>query len=70
MSHSYPFETPELSLDNGILQFFEDFYRISDTPGDHDNYVDQFAQDATFIVGPKKNQGHERKGLSWCPSRR
>lgn len=59
MAHSYSFETPGVSLDQGIVKFFEDFYRISDTPGDHDNYVSQFANNATFIVAGKKNHGRE-----------
>lgn len=59
MAHSYSFKTPNLSLDEEIVRFFEDFYRISDTPGNHDNYVDQFADDATFIVAHKKNHGSD-----------
>jgi len=59
MTHSYSFEKPALEVNGEIVQFLEDFYRISDTPGDHDNYVDQFADDATFIVAGKKNQGRE-----------
>ena len=65
MSHVHSFKTPEdLRLDESIIRFFEDFYRISDTPGDHDNYVDQFTDDATFIVAHKKNHGHDG-GFSW-----
>lgn len=59
MAHTYSFETPRLSLDQDILQFFEDFYNISDTAGDHDSYVSQFVDDATFIVAGRKNQGRE-----------
>lgn len=58
MAHSYAFETPDVSLDQGIIDFFQSFYAISDTPGNHPTYVDQFAEDATFIVAGKKNQGH------------
>lgn len=32
MAHSYAFKTPDVSLDREVIQFFEDFYRISDTP--------------------------------------
>ena len=58
MAHSYTFETPAVSLDQDIISFFQSFYAISDTPGNHPTYVDQFAEDATFIVAGKKNQGH------------
>ena len=68
MAHSITFETPDVSLDQGIIDFFQSFYAISDTPGNHPTYVDQFAEDATFIVAGKKNQGHAGKIPSRPPS--
>lgn len=46
-----------VTVDPEVVQFFEDFYRISDTPGGHDVYVDQFTSDATFKLGSKSSQG-------------
>ncbi|PKS05384.1 hypothetical protein jhhlp_008759 [Lomentospora prolificans] len=60
MAQSYSFKTPPgVTIDGEIVQFLESFYRISDTPGDHDNYVDQFEEDATFIVAGKRNRGRD-----------
>lgn len=57
MPYSYIFETPRIPIDAGIIQFLEDFYRISDTPDAHDRYVDQFTPDATFILASKVSNG-------------
>ncbi|KAK6221572.1 hypothetical protein LQW54_001344 [Pestalotiopsis sp. IQ-011] len=46
-----------VTVDPEVVQFFEDFYRISDTPGGHDVYVDQFTSAATFKLGSKSSQG-------------
>ena len=60
MAHSYSSAYPtDTSVDEGVVKFFEDFYRISDTPGDHDNYVDQFTPDATFKLASKKAVGKD-----------
>ncbi|POR34367.1 Uncharacterized protein TPAR_05444 [Tolypocladium paradoxum] len=54
MPHSYRSEVPcDPTVDAGILDFFETFYRISDTPGHHDAYVANFTDDATFILASK-----------------
>ncbi|KAH8682639.1 hypothetical protein BX600DRAFT_506213 [Xylariales sp. PMI_506] len=57
MSAPYTFEKPSVTLDPGIYGFLEQFYRISDTPGDHDVYADQFTADATLIMASKTSQG-------------
>ncbi|CAH0044378.1 unnamed protein product [Clonostachys solani] len=60
MSHTYKSEYPSgLTTDPEIVQFFEDFYKTSDTPGAHDQYVDLFAKDATFILASKHCVGHD-----------
>jgi hypothetical protein len=57
---SYP---PNTQIDSGIVQFFEEFYKISDTPGDHEEYVNQFTPDATLVMASKKGVG--RDGQRW-----
>ncbi|GJN71358.1 hypothetical protein PLIIFM63780_006310 [Purpureocillium lilacinum] len=60
MSHSYKAEYPAgTSVDPGIVQFFEEFYAISDVPGEHDRYVDMLTDDATFIMASKKARGRD-----------
>jgi hypothetical protein len=51
------------TVDPDIVHFLEDFYRISDTPGAHDVYVDQFTPEATFKVGSKTSNGRDGKAL-------
>ncbi|EFX03935.1 hypothetical protein CMQ_863 [Grosmannia clavigera kw1407] len=43
----------------GPVQFFNDFYRISDTPEAHTEYCDMFSPDATFILASKTIVGSE-----------
>jgi hypothetical protein len=58
MAHSYSASyPPNLSVDPGIVSFFEKFYEISDTPPAHEDYADSFADDATFQVGIKQVKG-------------
>jgi hypothetical protein len=58
---SYKSEYPAgANVDPEIKSFFEDFYAISDTPGDHDKYVDQFTPEATFVLASNRSTGHER----------
>ncbi|KAI1845949.1 hypothetical protein JX265_011155 [Neoarthrinium moseri] len=49
----------QVSVDPEVVRFFENFYAVSDTPGAHDVYVDQFTQDATFKLGSKTSQGRK-----------
>ncbi|CAD0089101.1 unnamed protein product, partial [Aureobasidium vineae] len=39
--------------------FFEKFYETSDTPTAHEEYSNQFTQNATLIMASKKVQGRE-----------
>ncbi|KFA77402.1 hypothetical protein S40288_03066 [Stachybotrys chartarum IBT 40288] len=48
---SYP---TEIVVDPEVVRFFETFYKISDTPGALDEYVDLFTEDATLILASKK----------------
>ncbi|UNI17583.1 hypothetical protein JDV02_003915 [Purpureocillium takamizusanense] len=69
MSHSYKAEYPAgASVDPGIVQFLQDFYAVSDVPGEHDRYVDMLTEDATFIMASKRARGRDeilavRKGM-------
>lgn len=55
-------------VDEGIVKFFETFYKTSDTPGDHQNYVNMFTEDATVIMGSKMSRGES--GTIEPPARR
>ncbi|KAK1763941.1 hypothetical protein QBC33DRAFT_548381 [Phialemonium atrogriseum] len=60
MSHSYKSQYPfGVEVESSIVEFFERFYRVSDTPGAHDEYVDMFTNDATFILASKSSRGRE-----------
>jgi hypothetical protein len=62
MSHSYRSEYPAgTEIDNGIKQYFEEFYRISDTPDAHDKYADSFTRNAKLVMIDKKANGRDGK---------
>jgi len=69
MAHSYASEYPPgIQVDEGIKQYFEDFYRTSDTPDLHEKYADSFTKDATLVMASKKGNGRDeilemRKGM-------
>lgn len=69
MPHSYASSyPPDTEVDPGVKTFFENFYRISDTPSAHSEYVDSFTDTANFIMASKKAVGSEqilevRKGM-------
>lgn len=52
-----------VSVDTEVVRFLEEFYQISDTPGAHDVYVDQFTPDATFKIGSKSSTGRDGEYL-------
>ncbi|KAI9658893.1 MAG: hypothetical protein M1821_001853 [Bathelium mastoideum] len=66
---TYAVEVPnDVQFDPQFRGFFEEFYAISDTPGAHEKYADQFTSDATVIMASKKVQGTSeiiemRKGM-------
>jgi len=47
------------SVDSDIIQFFIDFYKISDSPTAHDTYTGMFTGDATFILASSTSIGRE-----------
>lgn len=62
MAHSYESQYPSgVKVEPAIVQFFQNFYRISDDPNAHDEYVDMFTKDADFILASKASRGHEGK---------
>lgn len=57
---SYP-STPEVP--SSLRQFFENFYKISDTPEAHEKYVDCFTEDAVVIMASGKVDGSDGRSL-------
>ncbi|CAD6579875.1 MAG: hypothetical protein ASARMPRED_009282 [Alectoria sarmentosa] len=53
---SYP-TVPQVP--SSLRQFFETFYRISDTPEAHDKYVGCFTKDAVIIMASAKVEGSD-----------
>lgn len=58
----------DVKLDPRIVPFYENFYRVSDSPEAHDEYVDAMTSDGLLIMGTKKATGKDelmalRKGL-------
>jgi hypothetical protein len=59
---SYP---PSSEVDSGIKQFFEEFYKISDTPEPHTLYAEQFTKDAVLVMASKRCEGYDGKAPSF-----
>jgi len=58
MSHTYKSEYPAgVEIDVDIKTFFEEFYKLSDTPEAHEQYANSFTSDATVVMGIKKVTG-------------
>ncbi|KAG4030519.1 hypothetical protein MFRU_012g02520 [Monilinia fructicola] len=59
-SHTYASAYPAgVQAKEGIREFFEAFYRLSDREGGHEEYADQFAEDAELVMGIKRVKGKE-----------
>jgi len=58
---SYTSEYPSTQIDPSYRRFFEEFYKISDTPDAHEKYTDQFTKDAKLIMASKTANG--RSGM-------
>lgn len=62
MAHSYASEYPSsMAIDPQIVQFFEQFYRTTDInmPDAHEQYVNNFTNDAVFVMASKTVRGQE-----------
>lgn len=51
MSSVYTVQSASPLLDGDIIRFFENFYRITDTPTEINLYLGQFIPNAVFIRG-------------------
>jgi hypothetical protein len=54
---SYASQYPDVTIDPAIKQFYEEFYKISDTPDAHEKYAQSFTEDATVVMGSKTAKG-------------
>jgi len=45
--------------DPAVAKFFEQFYKISDTPDGHETYANQFTRNATLVMVSKKAEGRD-----------
>ena len=54
----------DIQVDSGIKEFFEQFYKISDTPDAHEKYAQQFTKDAVLAMASKKCEGFDRR-IPW-----
>lgn len=61
---AYSSSYPDLSVDPKIKKFFEDFYAISDSPGEHEKYADFATEDGIIIMASRKVQGRSGTTLS------
>jgi hypothetical protein len=66
---TYKGDTPS-GLDPRIVDFFANFYRVSDDPSEqsHDDYANSVTKDGTLVMGTKVAKGYDsilelRKGL-------
>lgn len=50
---------PTGEFDPAYKHFFEQFYKISDTPDAHELYSKQFTQDATLVMASKTVKGRD-----------
>lgn len=46
-----------ITLHPSVDAFFKEFFRISDTPGLHGEYIKQFTETATFILASRVSVG-------------
>lgn len=49
----------ESHVDAEVSQFINDFFVASDTPDRHDEYVNQFLVNGTFILGSRRSVGSD-----------
>ncbi|TVY44120.1 hypothetical protein LOCC1_G003999 [Lachnellula occidentalis] len=59
---------PNVSVQKGIAEYFENFYKTSDTPDAHGKYAESFTKNATMIMASKISEGYDeilatRKGM-------
>jgi len=42
-----------------IKEYFEKFYKLSDTSGAHEDYANCFTKNGKLIMGPNETSGHD-----------
>lgn len=58
--HTYSSLYPnDIQVKPSIKQFFEDYYRISDTEAEHEAWVGHFSEGAEFVLASKSVKGAE-----------
>jgi hypothetical protein len=58
----YASEYPDVNVNPAIREFFEQFYKTSDTPDAHQQYADSFTENATLVMASKTVKG--RTGMT------
>ncbi len=60
MGSPYTSQYPEgVVVPPAVVEFFQEFYKTSDTPDAHVKYADLFTDDATFILASKLSSGRD-----------
>lgn len=62
MTHTYASQYPQgLKIDQGIKEFFEEFYKISDTGTEeaHERYADSWIDGGTLVMASKVGKGRD-----------
>ena len=62
----YTSQYPRIPVDSVIKAYFEEFYKLSDTPDAHEAYTNAFTEDATLIMASKKAQGRSGNWTYVC----
>jgi hypothetical protein len=52
---------PNTPVNGGIAEYFENFYKISNTLDAHEKYVESFTRSATTIMASKISEGYDGK---------
>lgn len=50
-----------------IVNYFEHFYEVSDSPTEHEGYSHEFTKDATLIMGPSESKGRSGTLIALYP---
>ena len=58
---SYASGYPDVTVNPAVKQFFEEFYRTSDTPDAHEKYAESFTENAKLVMASKTVNG--RSGM-------
>lgn len=53
----YQSSFPDVPVKSEVKSFFEEFYKISDTPDAHEKYAEQFTNNAKLIMASNEVNG-------------